>query len=238
MGLKLNRNKKRHFLLSILYRIHKILPLSHRAKLSLYLDLEWIFDRLAHEESFRNYEAEQHPIRIHTLSAILEKVSDKDNVLDLGCKYGDLTYYISEKANLVVGIDFDAIAIEKAKSSYQRDNLTFEIVDAHDFLQKSTTKFNVLILSHILEHIDDPLSFLKMFANQFSRIYIELPDYNKTYLNEYRAELQKNLSYTDPDHVSEFDRYELENLIVSSGLKIEKARYIFGIQQLWCVPAN
>lgn len=50
MGLKLKRNKKRNWLLSILYKINASwFFLTSEKKLRLYLDLAWIFSRLAHE---------------------------------------------------------------------------------------------------------------------------------------------------------------------------------------------
>lgn len=63
MGLQLKRAKTRNLLLSVIYRMQRLLPFSSERRLRLWLDLEWIFDRLAHEESFRYYQVQQHPFR-------------------------------------------------------------------------------------------------------------------------------------------------------------------------------
>lgn len=237
MGIKLNRKKKRTLLLTLIYRIHKIIPFSHEKKLRFYLDLEWIFDRLSHETSFKYYDESKHPLRKHTIDSILKFIDKEHTVLDLGCKYGNLSYSISQKAKKVVGVDFDTKAIEIAKKTYQGDNLQFQEGDALSYINQQDFKFDVLILSHILEHIDDPKAFLISFKEHFKLVYIELPDFNKTYLNFYRADLKSDLIYTDPDHISEFDRFELRELIISCGFEIVNEEYIFGIQKIWCKPS-
>ena len=234
MGIKLQRQKKRNLLLSIIYRIHKVLPISSKKKLKLYLDLEWIFDRLSHETSFKYYDEEQHPVRVNSKKFILNRIQENHIVLDLGCKYGNMSNYISKKAKKVVGIDFDQKAIQIARETYQQANLVFEVEDALTYIEKQVFNFDVLILSHILEHLDKPKEFLASFARHFKLIYIELPDFNKTYLNLYRQKTENDLVYTDTDHISEFDRFELSELISECGLKIIDEEYIFGIQKIWC----
>lgn len=234
MGIKLSRKKERNLLLTVIYRIHKLLPFSSKAKLKLYLDLEWIFDRLSHETSFSYYEEEEHPVRVQSKEFILNQISASHNVLDLGCKYGNMAYYISKKAKNVVGLDFDENAIKIAQQTYKAENLTFVVAEALNYIEQQSFQFDVLILSHILEHLEHPKSFLQDFTKHFKLIYIELPDFNKTYLNLYRQKVGNKLIYSDTDHISEFDRFELQELIAECGLKIVDSEYIYGIQKIWC----
>lgn len=234
MGIKLKRKKDRNYLLTILYRIHKILPISSKRKFKHYLDLEWIFERLSHETSFKYYDESEHPLRLFTKKTILQHIDKDDVVLDLGCKYGEISHFIAEKAKLVIGIDYDKKAIAQANSNYQKENLKFVVDEAINYIEKQNHPFDVLILSHILEHLDDPKTFLKEHTQYFSKIYIELPDFDKNLLNHYRRDVGNKLIFTDPDHISEFDRYELTDLITSCGLEIFQAEYIFGVQKLWC----
>lgn len=233
MGVKVERKKEQSLLLSALYRLLK-LPLSEKTKLSLFLDLEWIFDRLAMETSFKYYSPETHPIRIDAKKFILNFVTGEHRVLDLGCKYGVISDFIAEKAKEVVGIDHDGGAIEIAKKNYRRNNLTFIQADAREFLQSNKEKFDVLILSHILEHLDEPKEFLEEFKKWFDYIYIEVPDFDRYHLNHYRKDLNLKLIYSDNDHVTEFDRYELKQLLDECNISILEAYYITGIQRVWC----
>ncbi len=233
MGIKLDRKKPRLILMSLIYRISNILPFSNIAKFRLFLNLEWIFDRLSHEMSFRIYSDENHPVRIYSKTFILEFIEESFSVLDLGCKHGVLSNFIAAKAKKVVGIDFDEEAIKVARNKFQKNNLNFEVGEASEYLNKQTEKFDVLILSHILEHLENPRIFLLQFKEHFELIYIEVPDFDRYYLNHYRKDKKLNLIYSDNDHVHEFDRYELREIINDCKLQILKAEYIFGIQKIW-----
>ncbi len=75
---------------------------------------------------------------------------------------------------------------------------------------------------------------MRAFKGHFQWIYIELPDFDKGYLNHFRVAVGSNLVYTDDDHVAEFDRDELRELLERCGISIVEAEYRFGIQRLWC----
>lgn len=234
MGVKLERDKNRHWLLSIIYRAQKLLPLGKENKLRLFLDLEWIFDRLSHEASFRNYQPEEHPVRMHSKRFIMQRIDKDKRVLDIGCKHGEIADFIAESAQKVVGIDYDEHAISIARSSFQRENLEFVVGEAYDYLNATEDDFQVLILSHLLEHLDDPQGFLLRFKDFFQLIYIEVPDFDRNYLNHYRKDLKMELIYSDTDHISEFDRIELKALLDSCALEVIDSEYRFGVQKLWC----
>lgn len=238
MGLKLNRNKERVFLLSFIYRLSKMLFfLSSKRRFNLYLTLEWIFDRLAHEESFNHFSFEKHPFRYYSIAFLKKQIRPTDKVLDLGCKFGEISNKIAEFAHKVVGVDVNANNIVVAKSRYNKSNLKFVHADAFEFLQHSQDKFDVIILSHILEHVDEPISFLKQCALHSSRVFIEVPDYDKSYLNHYRTKMNNPLQYTDADHVWEFDRDELHQIVENSGWKVVESEYRFGVIKFWCEKA-
>jgi SAM-dependent methyltransferase len=234
MGIKLSRQKPRNILTSVIYRVQKILPFSHRYKIKLFLDLEWIFERLTHEMSFKNYSPETHPIRQCSKKFILDNLDETSCVLDLGCNLGDISFIVAEKAKKVVGIDYNKTAIEIAKNRYQRQNLEFHHGEAFEFLKGSTEHFDVLILSHILEHLDNPQEFLDKYKSNFNTIYIELPDFERSYLNYYRNDLGVKLIYSDNDHISEFDRDELKTLLNNCKLEIINEEYRYGLIKLWC----
>lgn len=234
MGIRIPRKKPRHLLLSVIYRLHRLLPIGRRRKFGLYLDLEWIFDRLSMEMSFAHYGQEAHPFRRHALAFLHRHLKAEHAVLDLGCKTGFMSQAIAAKTALVVGVDHDADAIREAQATWQRSNLEFMHIDALLYLKGTQQRFDVLILSHILEHLDEPEAFLRSFKDHFAHIYIELPDFDRYYLNHYRKDLGRPLIYSDDDHVSEFDRDELRAIIDACGMRVVEAEYRFGVQRLWC----
>lgn len=206
-----------------------------QSKMKLFLNLEWIFDRLAHEQSFTNYNRDEHPIFIAAKNFILKHVNPQQTVLDLGSNHGTITNFIAEKAKEVIGIDYNEALVKDAQKRYSKANMQFIYKEAYEYLQTNPDKkFDVLILSHILEHLDNPEDFLIKFKNRFEFIYIELPDFEKTYLNAYRKELKLYLNYTDDDHISEFDRDEMLALLHKCNLKVIESEYRYGIQRYWC----
>ena len=235
MGLYLKREKERVFLLSFIYRLSKLLViLTPKTKFNLYLTLEWIFDRMAHEESFNYFSYENHPLRYHTINFIKKQVKPTDKVLDLGSGYGDMSNKFADFSKKVIGVDYVKGDVEIAKSKHSKSNLEFIYGDAFDYLKTCKEKFDAIILSHILEHIDEPLDFLKKCVPHTKKIFIELPDYDKTYLNHYRIQLNNKIQYTDADHVWEFDREELLELIKDAELKVIETDFRFGVMKFWC----
>lgn len=236
MGVKFKRQKERVWLLTIIYRLNKLFSfISRKKRFKFYLDMEWIFDRLASEEAFEYYKTEDHPLRQFSLNFLFTQIDQSSVVCDLGCKYGDISYQIALKAKEVVGVDFDTVALEIAREKYQRENLEFVEEEAFAYVERVDKKFDALILSHIVEHLDHPVDFLKKAITYFDKIYIELPDFDKYYLNYYRLDLGNKLVYTDDDHINEFTREDLVEVLNKAGLKILDAEYRFGIQKIWCV---
>ena len=76
MGIKISRKKPRNYLVTILYRIKQILPMSDAAKFRLFLNLEWVFYKLAHTMSFKYYSADDHPARQCSKIFILKKIKE------------------------------------------------------------------------------------------------------------------------------------------------------------------
>jgi hypothetical protein len=85
-----------------------------------------------------------------------------------------------------------------------------------------------------LEHLDEPLPFLKACSKHADRIYIELPDFEANFLNEFRKDTNNPLIYTDEDHISEFPRSEMLQLIEDAGLQLIDSEYRYGNQKHWC----
>ena len=145
-----------------------------------------------------------------------------------------MSYQISQKAEFVCGIDYEKESIEHAQKKYSKDNLLFICDDAYNYVKTEMNSYSVLILSHILEHIDEPLEFLKLYKPYFKKTYIEIPDFDLSHLNRYRVDSGSDLVYTDADHVFEFDRDEMKDLIEKSGMTVYKSEYRYGLQKYWC----
>ena len=234
MNLYFNRTKKVHLFIRIIYKLFRLIPLSKKQKLKITLNLEWVFNRLSHEYSFNIYKRINHPQRTAFLKFLSPFLKNNFSVLDLGCNLGDNSFLISSKVKNVLGIDYDQQSINCAKKIYRANNLNFVVGDAIDYLKGCNEKYDVLILSHILEHLEEPGKFLNLFSAMFKYIYIEVPDLESTMLSSYRKKMKLSLQYTDTDHVIEFSREGIEKIITNSKLKILASEYNFGSLKYWC----
>lgn len=234
MAMKFPRKKGRNLLLSLIYKCDKILPFSKKGKLRLYLDLEWIFDRLAHEQSYKVFGKEDHPVRGISAEFLLGHLEADHEVMDLGCNSGDLTFLLSKKVRSITGVDYNEKLIHEAKRKYPRTGISFVKDDAVSYLEKNKKKFDVLVLSHIIEHLDDPGLLLKLCKKFFSYVYIEVPDLERNHLNIYREKVQSNLMYSDADHIWEFGRSDVQKLITENDLVILDMEFMLGVQKYWC----
>lgn len=231
MGIKLKRKKDRNIKLSLAYKLFKYLPLNKKSKLKLYLDLAWIFNRLAHEQTFKTN------IKVNTSpddDFLLKKIKKSTKVLDIGCGRGYVIDRIMSKTENIVGVDYDQSSIDYAKNKLKHTKVELLCDDVFNYFSSNPKeKFDVIIMSHLLEHIDNPNEFLIKVSDKSNYFYIEVPDFENSHLNLYREAIGTDLVYTDADHVSEFDRKELEEMIESVKLEILDKEFSFGVMRYW-----
>jgi SAM-dependent methyltransferase len=234
MGQRFTRKKKRNITNSIIYKLSKFIWASERRKFEFFANREWIFNRLALESWMTMYaDKEQHPRRESMYAFIRDQLPDNAAVLDIGCGFGEISGMLGKVCKTVVGIDLDHAKLQHARDNYSSDNVSFICGDALTFLEENQQKYDVLICSHILEHLDDPSGMLRRFKNYFSYIYIEVPDFDNSFINHVRQRLDIPLNYTDADHLQEYDRNEMEMLITSLDMNIEHVEFRYGVMRYW-----
>ncbi len=234
MKLRFDRKKPRHLLLSVWYRLARLPFASTKGKVRFFLDLNWITWRLAMEQTENMVGFGEGSMRRKNLEFLLARVKPGDRVLDLGCKYGEISGLVAEKAGRVIAVDHDASALEKARAAHAAKNLEFIHADAFDVLQRESGPMDVVVLSHILEHLEEPGEMLTRLRAHVKHCYIELPDLDASYLNHYRHLAAAKLQYTDNDHIWEFDRDSLHEVIEGAGWRVLDSEYRYGVQKHWC----
>jgi 2-polyprenyl-3-methyl-5-hydroxy-6-metoxy-1,4-benzoquinol methylase len=232
--LKFNRKKARQPLLSLIYRFSKLPFASRKKKLKLFLRLHWIFWRLNIEQAEKVFRLEENPARMKSLEFLLGKMEPDFTVVDMGCKYGDISALIAQKTKSVLGIDHDADAITVAKECHSEKNLSFLLSDAEDYLEKQKENFDVVILSHFIEQLEVPEDFLRKAKSHFRFFYFEIPDFDDSAMNHYRKALDETLLYTDNADLWVFDRDSLREMIVSCGLEVIEEEFRYGVLKFWC----
>jgi SAM-dependent methyltransferase len=223
MGVRLPRRKPRNLVASALYRLNRFLPLNHERKLDLMLDLAWTSHRLSIENAAAAGISRKAP------NPFLHKhIKPTDRVLEIGCDRGQVLATIDAAER--VGVDYNDAAIASGRA--QHPELTLVCGEAREYLERSEP-FDVLVLSHVLEHVDEPEQFLASVKDRFQRIYVEVPDFDWTELNAVRVARGRKLVQMDDDHLAEFDRDELEDMFASLGLSVLDREFRFGLMRYW-----
>jgi len=117
----------------------------------------------------------------------VDNINSKDKVLDIGCGNGALTFEVAKKAKKVIGIDLDKKNIKIAKKKYWDPNIKYLVGDATKDLPNQ--KLDAIILSNVLEHIQDRVEFLNKIKNLTPKILIRVPMINRDWITLYKKEL-------------------------------------------------
>ena len=160
----------------------------------------------------------------------LDNILEGDIVLDIGCGNGALAYDLAKKANKVVGIDLSPQNIELARQKYQSSNVEYRVGDATKDLPNE--KFNVVVLSNVLEHIKNRVKFLQKIKKLAPKILIRVPMINRDWITLYKKEL--GVEYRlDNTHFIEYTLEGFKKELQKAGLTLNNYSIQFG--EIWAV---
>jgi 2-polyprenyl-3-methyl-5-hydroxy-6-metoxy-1,4-benzoquinol methylase len=161
----------------------------------------------------------------------VERVRPGERVLDIGCGYGAVAYSIAWRAGaVVVGVDQDARNIDQARRLFQHANLAFEQGDALAGLPEGA--FNAVVLSNVLEHIEDRTPFLRQVQARVQprRWLIRVPMIDR----DWRVPLRRELGlpfFSDGTHFTEYTRESFLAEIGAAELDVTELRINWG--EIW-----
>jgi SAM-dependent methyltransferase len=163
----------------------------------------------------------------------VNNIGENDVVLDVGCGNGALTYDIAKKAKKVVGIDVNEKNIDFARKNFSRENITYICGDAMKLLPEE--EFDVIVLSNVLEHIENRVEFLKTLKKRGKKFLIRVPMINRSWIDVYKKEL--GMEYRlDKTHYIEYTFESFKDELEKAGLKIVKHSVQFG--EIWAVAVG
>lgn len=112
------------------------------------------------------------------LNFLNENYDTSASVLDIGCGNGVISLNLAKAGYQVHGIDVSEKAIQKASENNQFSNARFEAISAEK-LQASGVKYDVVICSEVLEHLDEPSILLNTLSEMLSekgRLVVTVPN--------------------------------------------------------------
>lgn len=112
-----------------------------------------------------------------------------ESILDIGCSCGCLLEH------------FDGDGVDPSKHSAANYEALRDVPQAH---------YDCAVMSHVLEHIADPVEVLLRIRDYAPMLYVEVPH------------VDNKSAKTAPGHVLAFDKFALKNVLEYGGWKVEE----------------
>jgi len=146
-------------------------------------------------------------------NGLSKKIADL-SIIEIGCSSGGTISALKTAAKSVQGCDLDVEAIKFAQDNFR---LNVEVGMYPSSLPDGPRLF---ILSHILEHVFNPLETLKkirLLMNTGDYLFIAVPGINGVAEGDYKNDLRR---YFHIAHVTDFTRSTLTNVANYAGFKV------------------
>lgn len=207
-----------------------------RRLLALKDRLDWVINERA-----MAYGGGVHPkhrlMRYHDF--FVERIPVDSRVLDIGCGYGAVARSIATRVpgSTVVGVDLDRTRLAQARAGEVLVNLSFIEADARR--DPPAGPWNVVVLSNILEHIEDRVGFLRDILRlaKPEKVLIRVPLFERDWTLPLRKELGVNY-FSDTEHFIEHRHDELRDELNAAGLLPTEVMMLWG--EIWvdCQPGT
>ncbi len=164
----------------------------------------------------------------------IENILNGENVLDIGCGYGAVATSVALKKDKskIIGIDYDENKLSQAIENNKLKNLKFVSLDATKNIPKG--KWDVIILSNVLEHISKRVLFLKKVVqnSKCRKILIRVPCFERDWEVPMRKKLKINF-YSDNDHKIEHTIQQFLDEMIEVGINVTETKTTWG--EIWAV---
>lgn len=160
----------------------------------------------------------------------INNITTDDTVLDIGCGIGANAFDIAKKAKKVVGVELSKQNYEYAKKHNSSENIEYVYGDATKDL--GDEKFDVIVLSNVLEHIKERVEFLKNIAPLAPKLLIRVPMIDRDWLVLYKKEMGVE-SRLDDTHFTEYTMKAFKNEIREANLVVKDFSIQFG--EIWAI---
>jgi hypothetical protein len=175
---------------------------------------------------------------IVTREAVITGMIKEKNVIHIGCsdhiqvineKIKSNTWLhklITDNALKCIGIDIDRESIEFIKNKLGYENVFRGDITTDLFDNLKSEKWDYAVFGELLEHIDNPVNFLKAFKKNYGE---NVSDFIITVPSIYNTHQFKNMmnykEIINSDHRFWFTPYTISKVVASAGYKPEKIIY-------------
>lgn len=148
----------------------------------------------------------------------IEPLLRKDmKVLDVGCSTGHFLASLKGMVGLRVGVE-----LSRDEADFANKNLGFKVYTKPiEELELQEGPFDLITALQVLEHVDDPLAFLRNLKKHLKPngfLYLELPNINDPLLWYYESTGYADFYFREP-HLSYFSARTLKRLLERAGFR-------------------
>jgi len=162
-------------------------------------------------------------------SEVIEKFAadfSKVKILDIGCGVGTMALYFTSLGAKVKGIDVSRRAIDIAKEAKKQLNFK-NISFSKKLLQKGMGKYDLVLASEVIEHIENEKQFLSKISSQLNDgglLYLTTPlKENCLYKLGFYKTFDKEVG-----HLRRYTVASIQNLLQKNGFTVLEWRRVEG----------
>jgi len=152
---------------------------------------------------------------------VLDNVNDNDAVFDVGtgasCSY---THELAKKCKKIDCCDYKQELVDRSIVNNKYENINYFVMDITKDLPNG--KYDVVIMSHVLEHLHEPQQVLNRVKEITSKIIVRLPRYDDHWMYLVKKDLGM-FYFKDGDHKAEYTLETAIDLLKGAGWEIEQA---------------
>lgn len=150
-------------------------------------------------------------------SFIIERIRAGERVLDVECGASAYLLWMAERGAFVTGCDASPARIAQAGILMDHPRLRFQVRDV--VRDPPAERYDVVICSHVIEHVDDPVAMLTSLRRCAPRLLVAVPPDD----NRWEKVMYRDLSLPwkdDEDHRREYTPTLLREHLEAAGWRI------------------
>lgn len=172
----------------------------------------------------------------HVCEFFAARVKECERVLDLGCGCGGIAAAVAGRCHAhVLGIERQEALVSAGRAAALRRGMSkLRFLAADAATHRVEESFDVLIVSGLLEYLDDRPAVLRRWVEWYrpSRVLVRVHAFDRTWRTAYKKELGVEWR-ADPAHKVEYTRSTLERELGAGGLRMTECLPCWG--EYWAV---